>query len=391
MKCRIEIFLMLVGIAAALMAVGCGGDDGEGMDDTMMPATGDGELMMPGAGDDEMMPMGLEGGLTRSPVSSVYAGSDADTLGSLLPDGMSVFSVLSASMRLDYGADLAAQPSQDAVYVKSISSDGQGGFHVISVIDGVEIPVHVEADDYDASAFGFVTIPEDGQSLYYLSSWTDAFSEDPGGAADTDRTDGSSEFDYFDLGYWLTYVGSDAAGAGPDGFQGKSDDSFVSYGVRTSPGNLPTGEATYEGRWIAAWWDAEGDPDTNLSDSFIHGALSLEADFDDGTISGRVENVAIPGWSSDSGQEEPVGAISIASSAIGEAQFAADWVGENSDTTAAPDRTLSGFTGSMIGEFYGPAAEEVGGVFSGSRAASGTTLERFMTGGFGASQPYPGQ
>lgn len=137
----------------------------------------------------------------------------------------------------------------------------------------------------------------------------------------------------------------------------------------------------------AGWWDAEGDPDTNLPDRYLEGTLSLEANFDDGTVSGRVDDIAIPSWGSDSGEDEPVGAISIAATTIDKAQFTADWGGEDANMNAAPDRTLSGFTGTMLGEFYGPAAEEVGGVLSGRRAATGTTPERFIIGGFGASQP----
>ena len=365
---------------------------GTGDGDTMMPGTGDGDMMMPGTGDgDMMMPAELNGGLVQSPQPPVYADSDEDALASSLPGGETVFSPLSAAIRLDYGGDGAAQPQQGAVYLKSISGDGEGGFHAISVIDGEETTFHIEADDYVAPVLGFYALSEDGQASYYFRSWTDAFSEAPGGPAVTDRTDGSSEFDYFDFGYWLHYIISDADGAGQDGLHGESLDSFVVYGARTRHGNLPTGDATYEGRMIASWWDAEGDPDVSLTDRYIRGTLRLEAGFGDGTISGRVDDIDIPYWNSDSGDYEPVGAISIAATTIDEAQFVANWVGENADTNAAPDRTLSGFTGTILGEFYGPAAEEVGGVLSGSRAATGTTPERFITGGFGASQPDPEQ
>ena len=431
MKSPTKCFLMLAGIAAIFVAAGCGGDSGDGMDDTMMPVTGDGgmmmpetgdadmmmpeagdgdmmmpetgdadmmmpeagdgDMMMPETGDGDMMQVGLDGGLTQSPQPPVYADSDTDTLASSLPSGETVFSPLSAAILLDHGGEAATRPARGAFYVKSISGDGAGGFHVISVLDGEETPVHIEAGDHDDAAFGFVRVSEDEQSVYYLASWTGAFNEDPGGPAATDRTDGSSEFDYLELGYWLHYIGSDSAGAGPDAvLQGEGHDSFVTYGMRTRPGNLPTGNATYEGRLTASWWGAEGDPNTNLNDVHLQGALTLGVDFGDGTISGRVDTVAIPSWNSDSGGDEPVGAISIAGTGIDEAQFVVDWVGENSDTDAAPDRTLSGFTGTILGEFYGPAAEEVGGVLSGLRAATGTTQERYLTGNFGASQPDSG-
>ena len=54
--------------------------------------------------------------------------------------------------------------------------------------------------------------------------------------------------------------------------------------------------------------------------------------------------------------------------------------------TFSPGETLHGFTGRIIGEFYGPAAEEAGGVLSGQRAAMGGAGEQFITGGFSTSQ-----
>ena len=47
--------------------------------------------------------------------------------------------------------DTAAQPDQGTAYVKSISGDGMGGFHIVSVFDGEETRVHFEAGDYDES------------------------------------------------------------------------------------------------------------------------------------------------------------------------------------------------------------------------------------------------
>ena len=41
----------------------------------------------------------------------------------------------------------------------------------------------------------------------------------------------------------------------------------------------------------------------------------------------------------------------------------------------------------MIGEFYGPVADELGGVLSGRRAATDASPEQYLIGGFGGSQP----
>ena len=95
-------------------------------------------------------------------------------------------------------------------------------------------------------------------------------------------------------------------------------------------------------------------------------AANLEANLDDGTISGRFDDFHIPAWWTESGVAEPLegNSIDIPDTAIEDARFAADWVGSG-PMDAPPSRSLHGFTGTVIGEFYGPAAEEVGGVLSG--------------------------
>ena len=40
--------------------------------------------------------------------------------------------------------------------------------------------------------------------------------------------------------------------------------------------------------------------------------------------------------------------------------------------SADPNYSIRGFSGNMLGEFYGPAAEEVGGVLNGNRAVIAT-------------------
>lgn len=86
----------------------------------------------------------------------------------------------------------------------------------------------------------------------------------------------------------------------------------------------------------------------------------------------------------------PGNSIDISSTMIDEARFGADWVG-NGPMDVSPGQTLHGFAGRIIGEFYGPAAEEAGGVLSGRRAAMGSAGEQFITGGFSASQAAPDQ
>ena len=95
---------------------------------------------------------GIEGGLARSLQPSVYAASADDTLANLLPGGETVFSALSAAIRRDFlSTDYGAvHPNLGAVYVKSVSSDGAGGFRVTFVIDGRESVAHFGAEEINS-------------------------------------------------------------------------------------------------------------------------------------------------------------------------------------------------------------------------------------------------
>ena len=326
---------------------------------------------------DTMVAAGLEGGLARSPQSAVYATSEQDTVASLLPGGQTVFSPSSVALYWDWiGIESTAQPDLGAAYVKSFSSDGVGGFYVTFVLDGTEHPVHFTRDQYRQEDESYLRFLEDND--VYFWSWTGSFTPDDG-----DHTDGASFRNYHDVHGW-TFVG---AGMGVGGeYRGA-----FTYGLRTMPENLPTGSATFEGYLVGEWFQAEA-PQFNRGDVFYEANLNLEANLDDGTISGRFDEFRIPAWWSTSGENEPLegNSIDIASTAIDEARFAADWVG-NGPMDAPPGQSLHGFTGRIIGEFYGPAAEEAGGVLSGQRAAMGGAGGQFITGGFSTSRAAPDQ
>ena len=328
---------------------------------------------------DRQQLAGLEGGLARSLHPSLYAENQGDTLANLLPDGETDFSALSAALWRDYlAADYGtAQPGLGSAYVKSVSSDGERGFLVTFVIDGREAVAHLPARLYRGNLFRGSAL-DSRLTPYTLWSWTDSFEADADDPAATDRTDGPSYFDYFDINGWQ-------AGGSPIGnFRG-----FMTYGARTLPENLSPGSAAYEGRFRAEVWGAD-----NWrwgTQTWVRGILHLEADFGSGEIAGRIDGL----------QFEPQGdiryplpegnVIDIASTPIDEGGFIAGWSGRDPNESAMPHETISGFEGTVIGEFYGPVADEVGGVLSGRRAATDTMPEQFLIGGFGGSQPDTGQ
>lgn len=318
---------------------------------------------------------GLEGGLARSLQPAVYAGSEADTLANLLPAGETAFSALSVALWRDYRATDygTSQPDLGSAYVKSVSGDGEGGFRVIFVIDGREslthFPAHLfSADIFTGSAHDNALVP------FSLWSLTDSFEAEANAPAATDRTGGASRYDYFDVNGWQ------AGGALIGNFRG-----FMTYGAETRAENLPSGSATYEGRLEAEMWRADNWQWGTRSS--LRAAIRLEANFEEGEIGGSIDALRVQRRAADAFQALPEGnAIDIASAPIDEARIAAEWVGNDTNENAPPDETIEGFGGTLIGEFYGPNADEVGGVLSGRRAATDAAPEQFLLGAFGASR-----
>ena len=315
---------------------------------------------------------GLEGGLARSLQQSRFAESDADTLANLLPGGDEVFSTLSAAVWRDYDNRSSAFPGLGAAYVKSVSSDGDGGFRVNFVIDGRVSLVHFPAHRFGTTLFRGGA--QGSLTAYSLWSWTDSFQAGSDGAAAGPRTDGSSHFDYFDINGWQ------AGTSGIGNFRG-----FMTYGIRTPPDNLPTGSASYEGRLRAEMWNA--DASGWGTQTWVHGVLQLQANFDDGQVSGRIDGLEFQPQG-EARYDLPDGnVVLIAGTPIREARFATEWMGRDSNRNAARQETIGGFSGTLVGEFYGPAADELGGTLSGRRGATDTAPEQYLIGGFGASQP----
>ena len=313
------------------------------------------------------------GGIARSPAPKVYAESNQDTLAMLLPNGETEFAPISVAVRqVNTGAGSGTrQPDQGAAYVRSISSDGANGFRVIYVVGGLTSRVDFTADHWN-DAFGAFNNDSGGSTNYWLWSHTGSFASDP-----NDRTSGSSDFRYFDMNGWSFRIGDN------------NYDGHFTYGLRTRPDNLPAGSATYEGSITADVWEGnEAEwPDDRTS---VSGALTLDADFDTSEIMGQIDNLAtqVADFSSPSEPMPAGNLIAISNGVIDSGQFTADWTG-NGPTNVAALETVNGFDGTLLGEFYGPAAEEVGGVMSGQRAATGTAPEQYFTGVFGGRQQAP--
>ena len=316
---------------------------------------------------------GRDNGISVSQDPAVYADSSSDTLANLLPDGNTTFAPLSAAVYRDWNYYETAQPGQGAAFVKSISSDGAQGFNVTYVIDGRDSVVHFSPDDWYEPWGSFRENKRGETNVWYFNqyllwAYTGSFYDDP-----NDRTSGSSEFDYFDMNGWNASLPGDT-------YQGMSV-----YGARTRPENMPTtGSATYAGRAQANTWQGN-DPNSELQ---IYGNLALNADFDNSAIDGLIDGLRTNTFGSGL-TSEPMAAgntIDISDGVIADGRFSADWVGNDTNTNSALEDSMRGFSGTMLGEFYGPVGEEVGGVMGGGRAGtSSDPVGVNLTGIFGAT------
>ena len=269
-------------------------------------------------------------------------------LDSTVPEGD--LSVLSAAFDRDFSGTTVQLT--DTAEVASIESDDAGGFRVTYLVDGVEQEIHLEARDYGSNPDSSISYNDRiGDRSYWL--WNPvSYSLVP-------------EFDYFDVRAWTVQdfeAGSTALS--------RSRRGFAVYGSPIEAADLPSGTATYAGRMYADSFPVD-DPDFAAIDG-ARGSLTLNVDFGQSTVGGMIDNVDYRA----AGQSSYVatnGHIMIENGMIADSGFTADLTGVQDHAD---------FTGDMEGQFYGPAAAEVGGVLKGTNSAQNTVT----TGYFGGSK-----
>ena len=277
-------------------------------------------------------------GLNRSMVSPVYA-TATDDLEDLWDQG-SRFAPLSSALRRDW-YELSTTRDDDA-YVKTTwlrgnFDDGTGKLYVTYVVDGEEQTVYFEGADYDPQNDFEKQV--DGVNVW-LWSVTGSFEGDPG-------------YRYLDI--WGFGHGGEV-----------SHRYFAPFGARTEAANLPAGIGTYVGRMRADTFK-QRDPSSNFRDR-VYGDLNLTANFDGGTLEGTVSQIHTRGQNeANSSPLSSTTQFEIANGQIANGQFTATLTGVDSNATAPLHESVRGYEGHVLGEFYGPAAEEVGGVLSASR------------------------
>ena len=341
--------LVAVAIATPLALTGCGGGSGSSMmteDDSDMMAADDSDMMPM----DEVEPLTIPDGLASSSAAPVIAMSADDTLAELLPNPANVFAPLLAML----GPDATGQNTllESTFNVKTVSSDGNDGYRVTYEVGGEEVMIHFQESDFLEDG-GYFEKDIDGGTLFFGSYA------------------GSTEFDFLDI----AYVGS------WDEATRVTDRAYMSFGARTDGASLPSGSATYVGRIYADSY-LRDDPSTANRDR-VQGALRLQADFGESTIDGVIVGIAVRRPSEAWSVLPESTYFQILDGRIVDGQFTADMTGVDSNENAQADETVAGYAGALLGEFYGPAAEEVGGVLNAS------SDDRVMAGVFGGRQWDP--
>ena len=298
-------------------------------------------------------------GLTASSGAPVYAASGiAGLLESLLPDGTMEFPVVSNSIERNF-EDNTVSPYSGGSQITSISSDGNGGFRLTALVDGEDFPIHFPADSFtDEGGYERFMVEIDGDE-FKLNGRQGAFKY-------ADKTRGSAYNAYYNV------LELDA----PSG-DGNNVRILFSFGARTPAEGMPKGTATYYGWLSVDTWNAD-DADHELFRQY-EGALTLAADLSGGSISGSVNQMRYKMSDRESDMSED-NRLDITNGRIVNGRFVADWQGQGPEGGIAD--TVRGLEGQLLGEFYGPGAEEVAGVVNGQRAANGTDPGQTVHGQF---------
>ena len=289
-------------------------------------------------------------GLSVSSSDPVLASTDADTLEQLLANPASVFPALSAGLYRVYVSGSEGTTLSTDFAVNTIQMNTQGDYIISYVLDGA--PGTVTVTKNDATRPNNYMVNVNGTPFYFWP-WT--------------QTRNDPFFRYMDA-FHLT----------PDFSDGNFRSWFI-FGARTDA--LPaTGNATYRGRFQAET-HLTNNPDFSERQR-ISGAMRLVANFDLRRLQGQIDAIR----SEDSSRNRAdwtTSNLEITDGKIRDGQFTATLVGMDSDSNSSFDESVKGFMGSVLGEFYGPNADEVGAVVAAHRDVIGQNNDRVLYGYIG--------
>ena len=326
-------------------------------------------------------------------VTTAYADEMADTVNNMRG---TPFRTLSSSIERNWGSDGGVTPGGNSVYVASVTENDDGGATTVFIVNGRQ---HV------------ITIPR--ENFRDGLPWPDdvvAVVEGDGGAGqpyagyklEHDRLSQTEPHvlnqDYYKLAYWGYETGTfrpddpDHRVGGevvPYISSGTVYDGQLVYGARTEPENLPSGTASYTGQISFTSYENVDSPTAYYHRISVWGPLSLEADLDTLAVTGEANDLWLRTTGEEGGEwvELPeTTSIAISDGGISGGRFVAAWAGRDTDPGNPNATSTRGFSGAMIGDFYGPNAEEAAGVVNGGRDPMGGYPGTVVFGVFGAEK-----
>ena len=155
---------------------------------------------------------------------------------------------------------------------------------------------------------------------------------------------------------------------------------YLVHGDKTAPDNLPLGSVTYYGKMIA---EREFDDTGHLyGHARVTGNVTLTADFARSSLEGVIDGLYVEESPQYRNEFFPDARFVLDSGTLAGNAFAANVRGYGG--------FLEGLTGSVDGRFFGPGAEELGGVL-GAGADQGSFFFGYIVGETGALPPPPSE
>ena len=282
------------------------------------------------------------------------------------------FSVVSASVRRNYTADTTSVPVPDdmELSVSLVRRNTGGGYDITYLKDGVEktvkfLPEHCDEVEESCEISGHLF-------------WTRLTPVQGGGQLGL-----TTLMEYFSVGHLSTY------GTTSDGSNIQQRQMFV-FGVETPATAVPTqGVAVYhDGRFSADAYrqnSSSGDFRQQYS-----GSMQIVANFDMSSLNGRIFSVRGSEPGSRDRVSWPTSSFSITNGQISDGQFTATLTGmDDSDPNVPLNESVRGFMGEIVGRFFGPNADELGGAVNASRDVPGTDDDRSLYGYIAVRQLAP--
>ena len=297
-----------------------------------------------------------------SDASPVFASDETSTLSATLPNPANVFSALSAAVVRHRGTQQGTELSTD-FYVKSIRRNASGEYVVDYVLDGTEEEITLDTSDCISRYCSFTL---DGRRFLFWAWTDDDFS---------DLThDGLRLYEYL-ASLKLTHTTADDMEAR----------TWFVFGVRTE--DLPMGDATYQASFRARSYSTEDSGTGERQDHF--GNVRLVANFDMRELNGRIYRVRGRPPGGGDWRTWTTSSFAITNGHVVNGQFTATLTGVDDEPATPYDESVRDFVGSILGEFYGPNAEEVGGVVTATRDVAGTANDRLLYGYIGGRKTDP--